>query len=230
MYKSVILVAALAATMTGCAAPLVKPNPIVFQSKVAHASDWQALADRSVARFAATLHAEPPSVFVNPGPADMPFAAAFKSFVEAALLKRGYPVVESAAGAVVLNFDIQTYLYGDGNKKYLADYASFWTTAGAIGTQLRHISSYDTAVAAGFAAGPILDLLETMDGATHAEVVLTVSVKDSSRLHYLDSETFYAQPSDLPFYWTKLPSSAGMAMPTGQLSTVALPVTGRIRQ
>jgi hypothetical protein len=223
--KRAAFVAILAITVTGCAGPLVRPNPVTFQSKAEHVTDWQALADRSVERFAAMLHMEPPNVYVAPGPADMPFAITYRKFVEMALMKRGYPVVENANDAVVLNFDVQTFLYGGGNQKYPVEYATFWTVAGALGAQLRHVSSIDTGVAIGAAAGPIVDLLATLNDTTRAEVLLTLTVVDANRVHYLDSETIYVQPLDLPFYWTQVPASADQDMQTEGLKLVALPVS-----
>jgi hypothetical protein len=228
MYGRFLTVAALALATAGCAAPLVRPNPITFQSKVEHVADWQALADRTVDHFAATLHTNPPSVFVAPGPADMPFAGTYRKFLQQALLRRGYSVVESASDAVVLNFDVQTFLYGDRNQKYPVEYATFWTTAGAIGTQLRHVASYDTGVGIGAAVGPIIDVLASINDTTRAEVTLTLTVADDTRLHYLTSETFYVQPSDLPFYWSRLPASVPQTMPSNPagLTVVSLPITG----
>ncbi len=223
--KSIATVAViLAVGVSGCAGPLVRPNPVTFESKIGHVTDWQALADRSVDRFAATLHAAPPNVYVAPGAADMPFATTYRKFVEMALMKRGYPVVETATEAVVLNFDVQTFLYGNGNQKYPVQYATFWTTVGAIGTQLRDVSSVDTGTAMGLAAGPIIDLLASLNETTKAEVLLTVTVSDGTRLHYLDSEAVYVQPSDLPFYWSQLPQATPQPMRPG-LTTVSLPVT-----
>ena len=134
--------------------------------------------------------------------------------------------METSADAVVLNFNVQTFLYGNwnGNQKYLVDYASFYTTLGAIGTQLRHISSYDTAVGVGFVTGPILDTLAALNSTTRAEVVLTVSVQDDSRVHYINSEAFYVHPSDLPFYWSRLPEGAPQTMHADALPVVSLPV------
>jgi len=201
-----------------------------MQYRVGHAVDWQALADRSVSRFAATLHTTPPSVFVAPGPADMPFARAFRKDLEAALMRRGYPVSETAENAVLLNFDVQTYLYGARNEKRLVQYATFWTTLGAIGTQLRHISSYDTGVAVGAAAGPLFDILQSINDTTPAEVTLTLTVTDRTRLHYTDAENFYVQPNDLPLYWTNVPDSAPQPISTTELTTVSLPVVGAARR
>jgi hypothetical protein len=136
----------------------------------------------------------------------------------------GYPVVETSDNAVALNFDVQTYLYGAGNQKRLVQYASFWTTLGAIGTQLRHISSYDTGVAVGAAAGPILDVLNAINDTTPAEVTVTLTVTDRDRLHFTQAENFYVQPNDLPFYWTSVPDSVPQPISTAPLSTVALPI------
>ena len=212
--------------LTSCAAPLVHPNLPTLQYKAAHASDWQNLAYRTVERLPSTQLSEKPRVFVAPGPSDMPFATAYRQYLEQSLSERGFQVMESSADAVVLNFNVQTFLYGNwnGNEKRLVDYASFYTTLAAVGTQLRHISRYDTAVGAGVVAGPILDTLAAMNATTRAEVVLTVSVQDDSRLHYINSESFYVHPSDLPFYWSRLPAGAPQSMHADALPVVSLPV------
>ena len=41
-------------------------------------------------------------------------------------------MVETATDAVVLNFEVQTFLYGEGNQKYPVQYATFWTTLGRL--------------------------------------------------------------------------------------------------
>lgn len=215
--------------LAACAAPLVKPNFTPnAQYKVGHAADWQALARRSVAALPGGTITEKPKVFIAPGPADMPFAAAYRSYLEEALSERDFQVVSSAPGAVVLNFDVATYLYGSatGNQKQLIDYASFWTTLGGVASQLRHISSVDTGVFAGVVAGPVIDVLASMTATTRAEVVVTTRVVDAERTHYLKSEAFYVQPTDLPFYWTAMPTGAPQVMTAdaGGLALVSMPV------
>ncbi|HWE45009.1 MAG TPA: hypothetical protein VG407_03190 [Caulobacteraceae bacterium] len=212
--------------LTSCAAPLVHPNLPTFQYKAEHASDWQRLAVRAVERLPSSQLTSKPRVFVAPGPSDMPFAMAYRQYLEQSLSEHGFQVMESSADAVVLNFNVQTFLYGNwrGNEKRLVDYASFYTSVYAVGSQLRHISSYDTAVGAGAVAGPIFDVLAAMNDTTRAEVVLTVSVQDDSRLHYINSESFYVQPTDLPFYWSQLPANAPQTMRAEALPVVSLPV------
>ncbi|MGA0601305.1 hypothetical protein ACO2Q3_11445 [Caulobacter sp. KR2-114] len=182
-----------------------------------------------MADFAATRHAQLPNIYVAPGPADMPFATIYRKNLEQAFVRRGYPVVESAWDAVVVNYDVQTFLYGQSNKKQLVDYWSLWTTAGAAGTQLRHISSVDTGVFAGLVTGPVLDFLASVNDTTEAEVAVTTTVTDSRHLHYVNTEAFYVQPTDLVFYLTQLPPTAPQALPASIARTVVLPVRGDYR-
>jgi len=223
-WRYLPLILALAAG--GCAAPLVTPRPPTFQEKVEYVSDWSALAGRTARRIASTLHASPPKVFVAPGPVDMPFAVAYRKLLEQALLEQGYPVVENSTDAMVVSFDAQTFLYGQYDRRYPCGYATCLTTAYAIGTQLRHVSSIDTGAAIVAGAGPIVDLLYSLNDTTQAEVLLTITVADATHLHYRDTESFYVQPSDLRFYWTALPDSPpqSMASDSGALKEVALPV------
>src|ERR1700761_7825204 len=96
---------ALALSMvSGCAAPLVTPNPLTMQYKAAHTSDWLNLARRTVDALPSSSLTEKPRVFVAPGPADMAFANAYRTYLEQALSERGFQVVESSQDAVVLNF------------------------------------------------------------------------------------------------------------------------------
>lgn len=230
MQFRLIAASAMAIALAGCAAPLVRPNALTWQSKVEHVHNWQALADRTVADFTATQHAtQLPNIYVAMGPADMPFAQIYRKNLEQAFVRRGYPVVENAWDAVVVNYDTQTFLYGQGNKKTLVDYWSLWSTAGAVGTQLRHISSVDTGVFAGFATGPVLDFLASVNDTTEAEVAVTTTVTDGRHLHYVNTESFYVQPTDLVFYFTQLPASAPQALPASVARTVTLPVRGDYR-
>lgn len=224
-----IAVSAAALTLSACAAPLVSLNEISAQPKAEYAEHWQELADRTVERFAATLHTEAPEVFVAPGPSDMAFAAAFKRDLEGSLLKHGYRVANSAAGAEVLNFEVQPFLYRQKDVKQLVEYATFWTTIAAIGSQLRHVSSVDTGAGIVAAAGPAIDILSYLNSHTNAEVVVTTSVVDPRHLHYVDAENMYVEPSDIPLYLSRMPPQAAQytSGDAAELPVVNLAVRGR---
>ncbi len=125
MNSRVIFVTVLAMATAGCQAPLVALHGPSFQPKVEYVNDWNGLADKVATRFASTLHMEPPFVYVVPGPADMAFAPAFRTQLEKALMDRGYPIVDKPDGAVVLNFDVQTFLYA-GKQRW--ELQAPWTT------------------------------------------------------------------------------------------------------
>lgn len=225
MWRKALGLGLACAALAGCADPLVTLNEPSAQYKTAHPVDWQNLADRQVDAFAATLHASPPTVYVAPGPADMPFAAAYRTYLEEALMARGYPISQRSGDSVVLSFRVQSFLYGEDGRRFPADYATFWTSLGAIGAELRHISSLDTGLAGLAIAGPVTDVLREIGGKTRAEAIVTLSVEDPDRVHYLSSESIYLKPQDLPLYWTKLAPAAPMTMPTEtSLDTERLPV------
>lgn len=226
MKFTVICLPVLAVLLAGCSAPLVAPSGPTFQSKIGHAADWNALADRTAARFAESAQGDKTVVFVAPGPADMPFAAAYKSLLEQDLLEKGFRVQETASGAAVLRFGVQTFLYRNSDDKpFPAGYASFWTTLYALGSQLRNVSSIDTGAAIVAGAGPLVDILKSMGDTTKAEVLLTLTVTDGTRLLYRDSETLYVHPEELPFYWTHV-SDFSPQVRQADAVEVSLPVRG----
>jgi hypothetical protein len=202
MKPVAIALSVLALSLAACSSPLTIPKAPAFQAKTTHTNDWSSLAERSASHFAQTRGTG--AVYVAPGPADMPFASAYRMMLEEKLLQRHVRVTESPAGAAVLRFDVRTYWYRDSHHKLPGDYASFWTSAGALGTQLRDITSIDTGVAAGVGAGPAFDILMSMFEGTKAEATVTLSVFDGEQLSYRDSETIYIRPQELPFYWTRL--------------------------
>ena len=214
----------LALVLVGCAEPLVTPKPPTFQSKADHVSDWADLADKAAEHLASTLDGNKPEVYVAPGPADMPFAVAFRKLLEQDLLLRHFPVKESAAGALVVRFDTQTFLYRNNSHKFPVEYASFWTTVSALGLQLRNVAGLDTGAAIAAGAGPVLDALAEMTDTTNAEVLVTLTVADDKGLYYRDTRTLYIYPTELPFYWTSVPDFSAQSDSLPPLTDVSLPV------
>ena len=208
---------ALAATilLSGCVSPLTQPSAPMFQRRVSHAQDVKHLAGDVANKLAQrVLAAGKPTVFVAPGPADMPFAAEFKGYLEQSLMEKGFPISQTARGAEVVNFEVQPFLYGDDHQKYPVDYVSVWGIAAKIGRQVDKSVNHDdyTWYTPGLVVGPALDLLHSMSQATPAEVVLKVSIVDADRVFYTDARSFYVTPADLPFYMTAIAGAAPQPM------------------
>jgi hypothetical protein len=212
MRSDLILAAALLVGLAGCAAPLVRPDPPMWQSKATHAANWEALADRAVAALPPGDRAP---VYVESTEVSSDFDRAFKAFVEERLLAANFSVAtEASPDATVLQFDVQRLLYVDGNEKPITSYASLYSAVAAISDGLRHISRLDTAVGAGVAAGPLIDVLSAINDTTPAEVILTTRIESGGRLQYERGEMFYVKPSDLPFY---MPGAGPGELPVASL-------------
>jgi hypothetical protein len=223
MKSQAIILAVSALLLGACASPLAVPKPPSFQDKVTHTADWSALASRTARQFVNSSGSIPSAVYVAPGPSDMPFATAFRNLLEQVLFERGVRVQETASGATVLRFEVQSFWYKDERQKLPVEYASFWSTAAVLGAQTRDITSVDTALAVAGGAGPIMDILKAMFDTTNAEVALTLTAFDDTRLSYRDNERFYIRPTELPLYWSRVPGFVPQSKPPVP-EEVALPV------
>ena len=207
--SKILILATAAATLAGCTAPLSIPHTPKFQSQMGYYSDWRTVAHSVADNFVDNVLTGGAPVFVQPGPADMPFAAAFTTQLENELLQRGAMVSRTPNNAIVLEYDVQTFWYRHGQAKSPVEYASFWTTAYAIGLQIDTINSIhvDTETAAALAIGPILDLLNAVFDSTDAEVAITTTARQYDRLLFQDTDVVYITPTELPYYWTQIPDA-----------------------
>src|SRR4029079_7998285 len=182
MKTPLLFVAAVA--LAGCAQPGVKLNGLSSQYKLTNAVHWESLANRTADDLTRSLRrvteitgaghqiiqgrVEPASLgarvyYINSQQPDSAFSQVFTPYLREALIRRGYSVTTRQTNAVVVNYDAKTFVYGGENRtKSVLDYATFWTTTGAIGLALS--SNEWTATTAGIAGGlglialgPILD-------------------------------------------------------------------------
>lgn len=174
MKMKFTVLAATGCLLTACAAPMVKPDGPSIQPRVGFVKDWDELADRTAANFVAQCQCDKRVVFVAPGPAEMPFATAYRKLLEDKLIRKGVAVSENALPAsVVLTFEVQTFMYDHTGRLLPA----VWIPLGAA-----------------------LDSLTSMYDTSRAEVLLTVSVSDGNFLRYRDPAEFYIRPSDVALY------------------------------
>lgn len=201
MFVRGLLVAALAAALGGCVSPVVRSDPVMFQSKVGDAMDWQLMAKQTVAAIPVASSGQGYNVYVQPTPS--PFGEAYKAYLEEQLFARGFPVTRSPDGAdITIGYDVQPLLYDKGGKKPITSYASLWAAAASWLGQLRNVSSLDTGFGAAALTGVATDYLTALNGKTDAEVVVTSRITSprTNNFHFVRSQTFYVRPSDLTFY------------------------------
>lgn len=149
-------------------------------------------------------------VYVQQVSSDWPFGQAYRKYLIEALLQRGYSVARNPDGATVINFGVDTYLYGHsgvrGGNKTLIDYPSFWGGLAAAGFEIED-ATLTAAQSARLAAGSgiVLQALKQITDTTNAEAVLTTKIISEDRVLFTSTENFYVKPEDLPLYWSRLP-------------------------
>ena len=153
----------------------------------------------------------------------MPFSISYKRMMEEAILDSGLSVSRRPAGALIVNFEVETYAYGPRIKKTPFHYASLYTTLGALGWGLAEVGiSTGAGIGILAAAGPILDFLVAMGDITNAEVLVTTSIVDHTTVLYQETEVFYVNPADLPLYWSMFPPAGPLE--TGPVEPELLPM------
>ncbi len=211
-----------------------QPQTTHSQYKVLTWNDWDLLGDRAATRIvrdlsvtpdfdvAAVVDVAPPlpdgekeepssyrsskPFYVQPGPVDMPFSRAFKRILEDKLLAKGVPVVTSPKGAIVINYQVQSFFYDDKGYRLPASPESVFGIATAIG--IREYGNWSTlsTIGAGLAVMEVVQGLIDFGAVTDAEMVLTTSVAHGAELLHQKLEVLYIRPEELSLYMTSFPA------------------------
>lgn len=218
MFTRGLLAVAIAAALSGCVSPVVRPDPPMWQPKAGDALDWRLMARETVAAIPLASSGQSYNVYVATD--GSPFGQAYKAYLEEQLFARGFPVTHNPATAdITIVYEVQALPYMPGGKKPIAGYSSLAAAAiGGLG-QFRNISSPDTGLGALLLTGGVSDYVAALNGATDAEVVVTSRITSprTENFHFVRSQTFYVRPVDLDMY---RPPEPGWPV-------VPLPVIGR---
>ena len=204
------------------------------QYKVLTWNDWNLLGERVADRIASDLAAVPDfqvaslndpddvtsdtggvsvpgyvssrPFYIQPGPVDMPFSRAFKRILETRLLEQGVPVVTSPKGAIIVNYQVQSFFYDDEGMRLPASPYSIFGIATAIGiTEYGNWGRLST-LGAGIGAAALLQELVSNGAVTNAEMVLTTAVVHGDELLHQKFEVLYIRPEELSLYMTSTPA------------------------
>jgi hypothetical protein len=201
MFIRSLLAVALAAALSGCVSPLVRPDPPAWQPRAGDAVDWQNMARETVGAIPLASAGQSYNVYVESDGSR--FGDTYKAYLEEALFARGFPVTHAPEQAnIVIGYDAHLLPYQPGGKKRAGEYRGVGATALAGLGQFRNISSIDTGLAALMFTGGVADYVSALDGATDAEVVVVskITSPQTANFHFVRSHTFYVRPEDLPLY------------------------------
>lgn len=230
--KSVIVLMGVLLGLAGCSQPDVKFNPDQSQYRVDYTQHWQLLAKRTVDKLVKKVaNATPIDVnghilapqgiklrplgsrpyFIHTAAVDSPFAKMFTPLLQEELVKRGYTTSRTPHNALVVNYSVQTFYYGQG--RHPVDYATFPATLATLGYVAAEVST-SAAIASGLFVAVALDVLVERGKITSGEAVLTTTVVARNYTIHQASEAFYVLPTNLPLYWSQYPASAPMETET----------------
>jgi hypothetical protein len=187
MVKNTAAILVFGALLAGCATPLPVATslPSPEQQTLQTAAHWNAIAGHIEQRLAAGIKQGPqrPLYIAEPAAPAAPFQRALASQLASALVKDGYVVSRSPAGALKIDIDVQALTFAPGREQYRAIAAVVW----AQNANDDGVRAYDVAT---FAPG----------AAPKTELLVTVSVSDQYRYYARDSIAYYVADGDRALY------------------------------
>lgn len=210
-----IAFALLAATaLAGCKtpyspAPLATNFPTSKQEKLQAAAHWTAIVGHVEQQLIAELKKSPPRPLFVASPANpTPFQQAINNQLISSLVKDGYEVSRTPAGALQIDLDIQAITFAPNRKQAptigmaTAIATGVWVLAERIGDPVGKVGRFAGAVGIGagvdayrwydseFASGPT----------PQTEIIITASVTDENRYIARASNTYYVADADRSLY------------------------------
>lgn len=206
MLAKVATASALAAFLAGCAvpyspAPLATNFPSARQEKLVAASHWRAVADHIEQRVMAEMRKHPQRPFFIAEDKDAsPFKRAVTNGIVTSLVKDGFVVSRTPAGAWKLELDIQAVTFAPDRPQYR--HAGAHTAIAAGAWVLTDIDPVPAIVAlAGASDAYHWFRSQFAPGATpRTELIVTLSVGDQFRYHARSTSAYYVADADRALY------------------------------
>ncbi|WP_426318221.1 hypothetical protein [Pseudoduganella sp. R-43] len=203
-----------AAALSGCktpysSAPLATNFPTTRQEKLQAAAHWNAIAGHLQQQLIAELKKAPPRPLYVASPVNQtPFQQAINNQLISSLVRDGYVVSRTPAGALQIDLDIQAITFSPNRKQAptvgvaTAIATGVWVVAERIGDPVGKLGRF--AGAAGVGAG--IDAYqwygsEFASGPTpRTEIIITASVTDEHRYLARAANTYYVADTDRALY------------------------------
>ncbi|WP_338763351.1 hypothetical protein [Massilia sp. METH4] len=209
MFFKVATATALAAALAGCAvpyspAPIAANFPAARQEKLQAASHWNAVADHIEQRVVTEMKKHPQRPFYIAADKDAsPFKRAVTNQIVTSLVKDGFVVSRTPAGAWNVELDIQAVTFTPNRPQYR--YSGAHT---ALATGAWVLSDIDPAVGLVSLAGAADAFRwfhsQFAGGATpKTELIVTLSVGDQFRYYARSTSAYYVADTDRALYGIK---------------------------
>jgi len=209
LATSLVLAATMAAALAGCAVPY-SPTPVATnfptarQEKLQAAAHWHTIADHIEQRVVTDMKKHPQRPFFIAEDTDpTPFKKALTNQLVTSLVKDGFTVARTPAGAWKLELDIQAVTFTAKRPQYRYSGAST-----ALATGVWVLSDIDPMVGLVGLAGAA-DAFHWFNsqfapGATpKTELIVTLSVGDQYRYYARSTSAYYVADTDRALYGIK---------------------------
>lgn len=209
MFAKAATATALAAALAGCAvpyspAPIATNFPSTAQQKLQASAHWAVIADHIEQRLVTDMKKQPLRPFyIAEESNDTPFRKAVTNQLITSLVKDGYVVSRTPAGAWTVELDVQGVTFSPDRPQY-----RYSGGATAIATGVWVLSDIDPTVGAVAlaAAGDAYHWFHSQfaPGATpKTELIVTVSVGDQFRYLARNTSAYYVADTDRALYGVK---------------------------
>jgi hypothetical protein len=212
-----LFTAAMVGLLAGCNQPAVTPKPPAFQSSENTVRDWNDIADKIASSLIAsglittttpsTLGGETTTkpVFIYAQAPDSAFIQQVAARLESDLLQNGAVLARNAAGATVVNLDVNFVRWGPRDKPpgLAGTLAAVSAIPGIVIGASVPMSTWTAADAAAFTAlgmGALYDLVIASTPTMNAEAVWQAVVMTKDRVVLKLQEPVYIRAPDIPLY------------------------------
>lgn len=245
MLKRSLCALALATALAACTnQPMVQWREAQWQEKIQTSAHWQTIATRTVDKLLVKL-AEVPDfdqtghtlgagerpraiglrpIYLRPLDPSMPFARAFHDFMVRELMLRDRQVASSAAGAVVVNYNVQALAY-DRDVGSQIHYGDITVATAAVAGTAFIFEKWSTAHAylgtIGIAA--IADAYIWLTETPNAEIIVTAEVASEKGPLFKSADIFYVKEADIGLYVNSFGVRPAAPMLTGAKAPAPTP-------
>lgn len=186
-------------------------TPPIEQPLVLSGSHWELMASESARDLKEHIQsrsgASMDQVRVVAKSRDSAFGRAYEKFLEQELIKSGVPITRRAGVGVVVNVEVDTYLYSRRTGGRIPFTSNTVITTLALFSPELFFSSLETTRLSVVALAAAYDILRAKSYITDAEAVLTTTIIKDDEVSFLKSRTFYIEPRDALLYWDSEPLS-----------------------
>lgn len=187
--------------------PMATTYPYSEQQKMQAAHHWDVLAEYEAAGIMRSSALRGRPLYINPTPADSPFARSYDDLLASQLVSNGALVRTDPLAAAQLDYRVQVVEHQD--RDFVRAPVGTWTalSAGVAVTTLP-INNWSEPALALIPGAALVDAFSgSWESVSNQEVIVTTQVSENNRILYSSSNIYYINAGDAGQYESPKPLS-----------------------